>query len=197
MKKAGGISVLNYIELFETAKIFLWCPEPRGINLGIIGPSSGAIHLIIKEMRKSNLALAKPSETSRVLIEDKVGGSTCEFGNPVDYWPPEKFVGIKICGIYNSASEILLKDNAVDGLILALEFFTEIEFDFNIYSSLISNYPNKPIITILIQAEHEGAKRVIKSATELKIPVFENEIERAVRGYKLLYDYYSKIKKRK
>jgi acyl-CoA synthetase (NDP forming) len=196
LKKAGGIAVLNYIELFETAKIFLWCPEPKGTNLGIIGPSSGAIHLIIKEMRNQNLALAKPSQFSKEMIEDKVGGSTCEFGNPVDYWPPEKFVGIKICGIYNTASEILLKDEAVDGLILALEFFTEIEFDFNIYSPLIKNYPNKPIITILIQAEHEGAKRVTRSATELKIPVFENEIERAVRGYKLLYDYYSKIKKK-
>ena len=197
LKNAGGIAVLNYIELFEIAKIFFWCPEPKGINLGIIGPSSGAIHLIIKEMRKQNLALAKPSESSREIIEDKVGGSTCAFGNPVDYWPPERFVGIKICGIYNTASEALLKDDAVDGLILALEFFTEIEFDFNIYSSLINKYPNKPIITILIQAEREGAKRVRKSATELKIPVFENEIERAVRGYKLLYDYYSKIKKRK
>jgi hypothetical protein len=127
---------------------------------------------------------------------DKVGGSTCAFGNPVDYWPPEKFVGIRICGIYNTASEALLKDNAVDGLILALEFFTEIEFDFNIYSSIVSSNPAKPIITILIQAEREGAKRVINSATELRIPVFENEIERAVRGYRLLYDYYSKIKKR-
>ncbi len=196
LKDAGGILVSNYIELFEVAKIFLWCPEPKGVNLGIIGPSSGAIHIIIKEMRDQGLALAKPGDNSRDIIFDKVGGSTCNFGNPVDYWPPEKFVGIKICGIYNTASEALLSDSAVDGLILALEFFTEIEFDFNIYSSILETYPNKPIITILIQAEREGAKRVIKSATELKIPVFENEIERAVRGYKLLYDYYSKIKKR-
>jgi acyl-CoA synthetase (NDP forming) len=196
LKDAGGIPVVNYIELFELAKIFLWCPEPKGINLGIIGPSSGAIHIIIKEMRNQDLNLAKPSESSRDIIVDKVGGSTCNFGNPVDYWPPEKFVGIKICGIYNTASEALLRDKAVDGLILALEFFTEIEFDFNIYASLLETYPNKPVITILIQAEKEGAKRVIKAATELKIPVFENEVERAVRGYKLLYDYYSKIKKR-
>ncbi|GAI94356.1 unnamed protein product, partial [marine sediment metagenome] len=171
LKEAGGILVLNYIELFEIAKIFLWCPEPKGVNLGIIGPSSGAIHLIIKEMRNQDLALAKPGDNSRDIIFDKVGGSTCNFGNPVDYWPPEKFVGIKICGIYNTASEALLSDSAVDGLILALEFFTEIEFDFNIYSSILETYPNKPIITILIQAEKEGAKRVIKSATELKIPV--------------------------
>jgi len=196
LKKAGGIEVFNYIELFEIAKIFLWCPEPKGPKLGLIGPSSGAIHLIVREMRKQHLSLARPSKQSRDIITDKVGGSTCAFGNPVDFWPPEKFIGIKICGIYNTASQALLEDNSVDGLILALEFFIEIEFDVGIYASLKSKFPNKPIIIILIQAEHEGAKRVIKTATELKIPVFENEVERAVRSYKLLYDYYSKIKKK-
>ncbi|MFX1355120.1 MAG: hypothetical protein ACFFGP_14290, partial [Promethearchaeota archaeon] len=130
------------------------------------------------------------------IIIDKVGGSTCAFGNPVDFWPPEKFIGIKICGIYNTASHVLLEDTAVDGLILALEFFIEIEFDIGIYSSLKSKFPNKPIIIILIQAEKEGAKRVIKTASDLRIPVFENEIERAVRGFRLLYDWYSKIKKK-
>lgn len=194
---SGGIPVLNYIELFEIAKIFLWCPEPKGTNLGIIGPSSGAIHLIVKEMRKQNLSLAKPSNNSRDIIIDKIGGSTCAYGNPVDYWPPEKFIGIKICGIYNTSAETLLKDSNVDGLILALEFFIEIEFDFSIFKALKEKYPFKPIITILIQAEREGAKRVIKSASELKIPAFDNEVERAVRGFRLLYDYYSKIKKRK
>lgn len=195
MKEVGGIEVFNYIELFDIAKIFLWCPEPGGPKLGIIGPSSGAIHLIVREMRKQNLMLAQPSEESRKIIVDKVGGSTCAFGNPVDFWPPEKFIGIKICGIYNTSADTLLRDENVDGLILALEFFIEIEFDFNIFEKIQKTYPNKPIIAILIQAEREGAKRVIKAASELKIPVFENEIERAVRGYKLLYDYYSKIKK--
>jgi acyl-CoA synthetase (NDP forming) len=194
---SGGIPVQNYIELFDIAKIFLWAPEPKGTNLGIIGPSSGAIHLIVKEMREQNLSLAKPSNGSRNIIMNKVGGSTCAYGNPVDYWPPEKFIGIKICGIYNTSAETLLRDDNVDGLILALEFFIEIEFDFNIFKALKEKYPLKPIITILIQAEHEGAKRVIKSASELKIPAFENEVERAVRGFRLLYDYYSKIKKRK
>ncbi len=196
LEKAGGISVLNYIELFEIAKIFLWCPEPKGPNLGIIGPSSGAIHLIVKEMRKQHLSLAKPDKESQDIIINKIGGSTCAYGNPVDYWPPEKFIGIKICGIYNTSASTLLKDEHVDGLILALEFFIEIEFDFNIFDSIKRKNPDKPIIVILIQAEHEGAKRVFKSASEIKIPVFENEIERAVRGYRLLYDYYSKIKKK-
>ncbi|MFW9902301.1 MAG: CoA-binding protein [Candidatus Thorarchaeota archaeon] len=192
----GGIAVSNYIELFDLAKIFLWCPEPKGINLGIIGPSSGAIYLIVKEMRKQGLSLAKVSQEHKKIILDKVGGSTCNLGNPVDYWPPEKFVGTKICEIYNTSSKALLKDEAVDGLILALEFFIEIEFDFNIFAKIKNTFPDKPLITVLIQAERDGAKRVIKSASELKIPTFENEIERAVRGYKLLYDWYSKIKRK-
>ncbi len=194
--EVGGISGLNYIELFELAKVFLWCSEPKGPNLGIVGPSSGAIYLIVKEMRNQGLSLAKVSKEHKDIILDKVGGSTCKLGNPVDYWPPERFVGTKICEIYNTSSKTLLKDDAVDGLILALEFFIEIEFDFNIFDKIKKTFPDKPIITILIQAEHEGAKRVIKSASELKIPAFENEVERAVRGYKLLFDWYSKIKKK-
>ncbi len=194
--KAGIIPVLNYIELFDIAKIFLWCPEPKGTRLGIIGPSSGAIHIIINEMRKQNLSLAKPNKESQDIILDKIGGTTCAYGNPVDYWPPEKFIGIKICGIYNTSAHTLLKDTNVDALILALEFFIEIEFDFNIFDKIREKYPDKPIITILVQAEREGVKRVLSSASELRFPVFENEIERAVRGYRLLYDYFSKIKKK-
>jgi len=193
---AGGIAVTNYIELFEFAKIFLWCPEPKSPELGIIGPSSGAIYLIIKEMRKQGLSLAKLTNDHKNIILEKVGGSTCDLGNPVDYWPPERFVGTKICEIYNTSSKTLLNDDGVDGLILALEFFTEIEFDFNIFSNIKKSNPHKPIITILIQAEHEGVKRVIKTASELKIPVFENEVERAVRGYKILYEWHSKIKRK-
>ncbi len=197
LNHAGGMMVSNYIELFEFAKIFLWCPEPKGPDLGIVGPSSGAIYIIIKEMRKQGLSIAKLTNKNKQTILDKVGGSTCNLGNPVDYWPPDRFVGTKICGIYNTSSHALLQDDSVDGLILALEFFVEIEFDFNIFENIKESYPNKPIITVLIQAERDGSKRVIKTASDLKIPVFENEVERAVRGYKLLYDWHSKIKKRK
>jgi acyl-CoA synthetase (NDP forming) len=196
LKKAGALPVLNYIELFDLAKVLLWCPEPKGPNLGIIGPSSGAIYLIIKEMRNQQLSLAKPNKESQDLILDKVGGSTCEYGNPVDYWPPERFIGTKICEIYTTSANTLMRDKNVDGLILALEFFIEIEFDFKIFENLLKSYPDKPIIAILIQAEREGAKRVVESASQLKIPVFENEVERAVRGYKLLLEFHSKIKKK-
>ena len=74
-------------------------------------------------MRKQRLSLAKLTPSNKDIILDKVGGSTCDLGNPVDYWPPERFIGTKICEIYNTSSKTLLKDDAVDGLILALEFF--------------------------------------------------------------------------
>lgn len=195
LSKAGGLAVLNYIELFEMAKLFLWLPKPKGNRLGIIGPSSGAILLIAKEMRNQGLNLARPSQNSQEQILKKIGGSTCKYGNPVDYWPPKKFIGTEICSIYYIGSEILLSDDDVDGLIVALEFFQEIEFDFYIFSKIKENFPDKPIITLLIQAEQEGAKRVIDIATDLKIPVFENEIERAVRGYAMLLKYYKEINK--
>ncbi|MEJ2278934.1 MAG: CoA-binding protein [Candidatus Lokiarchaeota archaeon] len=135
LKEAGGIAVRNYIELFEISKVFLWCAKPEGPNLGLIGPSSGAIYIIAKEMRKQYLNLAKLANESRRNIIEKVGGSTCITGNPVDYWPPERFIGTKICEIYNASSKTLLNDNAVNGLILALEFFIEIEFDFLLFLS--------------------------------------------------------------
>ncbi len=195
LARAGGIAVTSYIELFEFAKILLWCPEPKGSAIGLIGPSSGAIELIIKEMRKQNLSLAVVEKNQKEIILDKVIGSTSELGNPIDYWPPERLVGTIVCDIYNTSSQALLKNDSVDGLILALEFFNEIEFDFNIFKEIKKVYSDKPIIVILIQAEYEGAKRVKKTATELKIPIFENEVERAIRGYKVLYEWHSKIKK--
>ncbi|MHA1338421.1 MAG: CoA-binding protein [Promethearchaeota archaeon] len=187
-----ALEVDNYIELFEFAKIFLWCPPPKGNNLAIIGPSSGAIRLLTAEMRKWGLHLARLNPATKQIILNKVGGSTCLEGNPVDYWPPKKFIGTEICKIYYTSSNILLKDESVDALFLALEFFSEIEFDFDIFYEIKKRFPNKPIITILIQAEKEGQERIVDCATQLRIPVFIDEIERAIRGYKLLLDYYQK-----
>jgi acyl-CoA synthetase (NDP forming) len=194
-----AIEVQNYIELFEFAKVFLWCPEPKGTSLGIIGPSSGAIHLLISEMRNTGLHLAKLDPDTKRNILNNVGGSTCMEGNPIDYWPPTKFIGAEICKIYYKSSNLLLQDDTVDALFLALEFFSEIEFDFDVFEQVKKKFPNKPIIAILIQAEKEGRERIIETATELRIPVFVDEVERAIRAYSALYKYFeykrNKIKK--
>lgn len=188
------VMVRDYIELFDFAKLFLWCPPPVGRSVGIIGPSSGAINLLISEMRNHEISLARLSEpTIRKILTD-VGGSTCKLGNPVDYWPPKEFVGTEVCKVYNNASKALLADQNVSALFLALEFFIEIEFDFAIFEKIKETFKGKPIIVVLIQAESEGAKRVIECATKLMIPVFVDEVERAIRGYAALIEYYQKGK---
>ncbi len=188
-KLAGAIQVRDYIDLFEFGKLFLWSPIPKGNRIGIIGPSSGAIALFTTEMEEQGLTLATPVKTTQDFIKSNVQGSVPERGNPVDYWPPAEFVGTKVCKVYHTAGQALLADDNVDGLFLALEFFSEIEFDFAIFNSIQKKFPDKPIIAVLIQAEHDGAKRIMKCSTQLRIPVFENEVERAVRGYRALLDF--------
>lgn len=190
LEQAGAITVANYIELFEYAKVFMWVPPPQNRNVAIIGPSSGAINLLIAEMRLHNIHLASLQSENRDFILNKIGGSTCELGNPVDYWPPKEFIGTQVCQVYYNASNSLMKDPNVGTLFLALEFFSEIEFDFSVFESIKQKFPNKPIIAILIQAEKEGADRVIAIGNELNIPVFRNEVERGVRALQVLLDYY-------
>ncbi|MHA1731849.1 MAG: CoA-binding protein [Promethearchaeota archaeon] len=186
---AGAIRVRDYIDLFEFGKLFLWSPLPRGNRLGIIGPSSGAIALFLDEMEEQGLVLSEPSRETRDFIRKNIKGSVPDSGNPVDYWPPSEFVGTKVCKVYHNASQALLADDNVDGLFLALEFFSEIEFDFAIFNSIQKAFPEKPIVAVLIQAERDGAKRIKNCSTQLKIPVFENEVERAVRGFRALLDF--------
>nr|MDO8114290.1 hypothetical protein [Candidatus Sigynarchaeota archaeon] len=111
--------------------------------------------------------------------------------NPVDFWPPPRFFGHEIGKIHHDAAELLLSDRNVDALFLVLEFFNEIEFDIRIFKDIIARYPRKPILGVLIQAEEDGANRVIKAATSLKIPIF-TEPERLVKAYSLLYKFACK-----
>ncbi|HMF29880.1 MAG TPA: CoA-binding protein, partial [Candidatus Lokiarchaeia archaeon] len=186
---AGAMEVRDYNDLFEIAKLFVWCPLPQGSRVGIIGPSSGAIALVVNEMRAVGLEIGNPSQKTKEFILEKVGGSTCVRGNPVDYWPPRDFVGTRVCKVYHNASKALLADDNIDSLILALEFFSEIEFDFGIFEHVRNLFPNKPIITILIHPEHDGQERIIQVGTKLHLPIFVNEIERAVRGLALLTQF--------
>lgn len=186
LEQAGAIQVRDYIDLFEIGKMFLWSPLPKGPRLGIIGPSSGAISLFLGEMADRGLELAHPTPETRDYIHAEIQGSVPARGNPVDFWPPAEFVGTKICHVYDVASRALLADPNVDGLFLALEFFNEIEFDFAIFHAIQRRFPDKPIVAVLIHAEHDGAKRIMRCSTQLRIPVFENEVERAVRGYHAL-----------
>ncbi len=184
----GALQVEEYMDLFEIAKAFIFSPLPAGNHIGLIGPSSGAIDVVLSEFKKNGLELAKPSPAIEQKIIDLLGGHVGKRCNPVDFWPPPRFFGHEIGRIHLEAAEYLLSDPNVDAIFLVLEFFHEIEFDLRIFEEVLSRNPDKPVMGVLIQAEEDGASRVVKAATSLKIPIF-TEPERLVRAFSTLYKF--------
>ena len=185
---AGAMQVDHYFDLFETAKAFIFSPLPKGNRIGLIGPSSGAIDLVLSEFSTHNLVVAKPSPDIREKIKNLLAGKGAKRCNPVDYWPPPRFFGHEVGKVHHAAADYLLSDEKVDAIFLVLEFFNEIEFDLMIFQDIIQKYPNKPIMGVLIQAEQDGASRVKQAATALSIPIYE-EPERLVKAFSLLYRF--------
>jgi len=190
---AGAYQVQDYMDLFEIAKAFVYAPLPPGNRIGLIGPSSGAIDLVLNEFKKNGLELAKPSPAIDGKIIELLQGKSVKRCNPVDFWPPPRFFGHEIGKIHHDALEYLLSDDNVDAIFLVLEFFNEIEFDLRIFKDVMDRFPTKPIMGVLIQAEEEGMNRVIKTATELKIPLYM-EPEQLVRAFSILHKHASKTR---
>jgi acyl-CoA synthetase (NDP forming) len=188
LEEVGAFDVENYNDLFEVAKAFVFSPLPRGNRIGVIGPSSGAIDLVLSEFKRYNLELAKPTPDVEQEISVLLQGMAAKRCNPVDFWPPKQFYGYEIGRIHHDAADALLSDPNVDAIFLVLEFFNEIEFDLATFKDVLGRYPDKPIMGVLIQAEEEGATRVKKIATELKIPIYSAP-ETLVKAYSLLYRF--------
>lgn len=188
LKKAGALEVQNYMDLFEIAKVFVFSPLPRGNKIGLIGPSSGAIDVVYNEFKGNNLHIGKPSSKVRDELIKVLQGKLPKRCNPVDYWPPPRFLSQEVTKVHYDTADLLLSDENIDALFLVLEFFHEIEIDISIFGKLLKKYPNKPIMGVLIQAEEEGANRLLNTATGLKIPIFK-EPERMVRGFSLLNQF--------
>ncbi len=191
---AGALQVEDYVDLFEIAKAFIFSPLPAGNRIGLIGPSSGAIDVVLSEFKKNGLELAKPSPAIERKIIDLLGGRVGKRCNPVDFWPPPRFFGHEIGRIHLETAEYLLSDPNVDAIFLVLEFFHEIEFDLSIFEEVLARHSDKPIMGVLIQAEEDGASRVVKAATKLRIPIF-SEPERLVRAYSTLVQFSRAISK--
>ncbi|MHA1684764.1 MAG: CoA-binding protein [Promethearchaeota archaeon] len=188
LERAGALRVDNYLDLFEISKAFIFCPMPRGNRIGLIGPSSGAIDVVLSEFKKNGLSIADPSKRVRDKLVELLQGKLPKRCNPVDYWPPPRFFGHEVGRVHYEAANLLLSDKNIDAIFLVLEFFQEIEFDLMIFKELVEKYPDKPIMGVLMQAEEDGANRMKNAATLLKIPLFQ-EPERLVKAYGLMYKF--------
>lgn len=185
LRAAGALEVETYMDLFEIAKAFVFSPVPAGKRIGLIGPSSGAIDVVLSEFKKHGLEIARPTPRVEEKIVALLQRTTSRRCNPVDFWPPPRFFGHEVGKVHRDATHLLLSDPNVDAIFLVLEFFNEIEFDLMMLKDVISKHPSKPVMGVLIQAEEDGANRVRAAATTMGIPVFV-EPERLVRAYALL-----------
>ena len=197
IEKAGAIPVTSYQDLFEISKAFIQAPLLKGDNIGIIGPSSGALSLITSQLKEYGLNVAKNlnKETERILRENVLHKES-KILNPVDYWPPTRFDGREVGIKYKAAAEALLSDENVNAVIMILELFREIEFDIKeIFTGLKEKYPTKPIIAACVQVERDVLERVLNSLSELNILCYDFNIEKSVQALSALRKF-EKIRKK-
>lgn len=188
LEKAGAIPVTTYKDLFEISKAFIQAPLLKGENIGVIGPSSGALSLITSKLKEFSLKVAKKlsPETEKILRENVLHKES-KVLNPVDYWPPTKFDGEEVGCKYKAATEALLSDKNVDAVIIILELFREIEFDVvRAFSGLKNKYPTKPIIAACVQVETDVLERVLEGLSELNLLCYDFNIEKSVQALSAL-----------
>ncbi|MHA1380352.1 MAG: CoA-binding protein [Candidatus Helarchaeota archaeon] len=196
LEEAGAIPVTSYQDLFEISKAFIQAPLLNGENIGIIGPSSGALSLITNKLKEYGLKVArKLNEKTEKILREMVLHEKSKILNPVDYWPPTRFNGREVGNKYRTATEALLADNNVDAVIIVLELFKEIEFDMiKAFSGLKEKYPTKPIIAACVQVERAVLERVIESLSKLNILCYDFNIEKSVQALSALRKF-AKTKK--
>ena len=190
LEKWNAIPVDDYQDLFEISKAFIQNPLPKGNKVGLIGPSSGALSLIISKLEDYGFQLGELTDRSKQILRDSVLHKCNQLYNPVDYWPPTKFDGKEVGEKYRIASESLLGDPNIDALIIVLEIFKEIEFDIEKqFKHLKKNYPNKPIICVIIQTERPSLTRILNGLKNLKITTYIQNIERALKALQAMLFY--------
>lgn len=183
-RKAGIIQVGDIEELFDTIKIFSFCPPPMGDGLAMITNGAGPCVMASDAANELNVKLSRYSEVTVRRLRNSLP-SYALVGNPVD------LTGSATLRDYMNASEILLEDSNVN--VLALFFVFQ---DTPLEEEIVYEVPKlrrygKPIVALA-----SGGPYTIRQARKLQergVPVFPTP-ERLIRTVKNFITYYSKIK---
>ncbi|WXG46345.1 MAG: CoA-binding protein [Candidatus Atabeyarchaeum deiterrae] len=190
LQESGTIVATTYRELFSYAKLFALTKAPlKGINIGIVSPSSGPISIAVNAIGENGLKLAKLSKES---IERLRNVGILKAENPVDLWPPRMLSGIEMYEKYSTAIDCFIKDENVDGILILYEAFREIHFDFKLMLKKIENLHKKPIILACIQLENTLMQEVVRKVEEFNIPVYVDDIHGAMKALKAYHDVTGK-----
>ena len=110
LEHTGVIRVDSLEQLFEVGRGLVSQPLPKGRSVAILSNSGGPAPLAQDACVANGLRMAKLSPETQALIEER--SSTSRLSNPIEFGaevPPE---------VYGEALEILLKDEAVDAVIV-------------------------------------------------------------------------------
>ncbi|QDV23635.1 acetate--CoA ligase alpha subunit [Aureliella helgolandensis] len=113
MARAGIVRVFDVDDLFDCAELLARQKTPSGPRLAIITNAGGPGVMATDALLDRHGVLAELSDTTIARLNEKLP-ATWSHGNPVDVIgdaPPERF---------SSAAEIVLADNAVDGVLVVL-----------------------------------------------------------------------------
>lgn len=183
-KKAGIIQVQDVEELFDTIKIFSFCPPPRGGGLAMITNGAGPCVMASDAASELGLRLSQYSKTTGERLRNSLPPYAL-IGNPVD------LTGSATVRDYVTASKILLEDPKVDVLALFFVFQDTPLEDEVVYEILKLREYGKPIVAMA-----SGGPYTVKQARRLQgggIPVFPTP-ERLIRAVKNFLEYYLNFK---
>ncbi len=179
-QQSGVIRVDTVEDMFDLAKCFDRGKMPHGNRLGILTNAGGPAILAADEADKWGLILPSLSDSTIKSLKEFVR-EEASFNNPIDILPsatPE---------MYAKATELILKDENVDSLIIILG--PPLMYDTLETAKLISNATktsNKTSVLVLMSQDENIAKL---SEIDDTHPPLLNSTESAARCIGRMYNY--------
>ncbi len=187
-KQAGVVQVIDLYELIDIVKAFSYiksyCPN-NGVALMTFSGGAGIVTTDL--MADYNIPLANLSQDTLQAVQ-KLYPSWMEASHPLDLWPAVEQNGLDT--VYKATVEALMKDDAVDSLIV--ECFASRYYDpafFKDIGQMMHQY-NKPVV-LWLGGEKEVVENYKSIAESSGIPVF-GEIGRCIQVIKALRFHFSK-----
>jgi acyl-CoA synthetase (NDP forming) len=191
-KQSGVIRAGDAVEMFDYIKGLLYCPLPKGPNIGIVSNSGGVAVETADRLIMNNLEIPKHGEEARKEIDALIPA----FGNSAN--PVDLTASLNVNSFLN-VPDVVLKQDYIDGLItiglgaaILKTMFPDVpEEDLQgmiewINGSLISNFKkhDKPVIIIDPSADVDQASAAVLERS--KYPVYTTP-ERAADVMAMLY----------
>lgn len=187
-KQAGVVQVVDLYELIDIVKAFSYIKSYRpDKGVALMTFSGGAGIVTTDLMADYSIPLANLSHDTLQSVQ-KLYPSWMGASHPLDLWPAVEQNGLD--AVYLATAEALMKDNAVDSIIV--ECFASRYYDpsfFKDIGKMMREY-KKPVVLWLV-GEKEVVENYKMHAESAGIPVF-GEIGRCVQIIQALRFHFSK-----